>query len=183
MKKFKIIFVITIACTTVFGQTNHRSVTLNPNSGYITTNELTFGYGLRSTCLPCSKQFYGLTTIHGYQLNRYGLNVNYGLQGGLGTGVLFYNRDYLFPLYLDVRFSRNKKKASLFIFGDAGLLLSTEDFNGQTRLFINGGGGVRIKIDNHLTVNIAPGLFIQMGNIVCRDAFINLKAGFSFKPG
>jgi hypothetical protein len=182
MKKLKIILVIIIAGTTLFGQTNHRPVTLNPNSGYITINELNLGYGLGTSFRPYSKQFYGLTTMYGYQLNLYGLNVNCGLQGGLGTGVLFYNKDYLFPLYLDVRFFRNKKKASLFIFGDAGLLISIEDFNGQTRLFINGGGGVHVKIDNHLALNIAPGLLIQMGNSVSRDAFVNLKAGVSFKP-
>jgi hypothetical protein len=120
--------------------------------------------------------------MHGYQLNLYGLNVNCNLQGGLGTGVLFYNKDFLLPLYFDLRFSRNKKKASFFIFGDAGFLISIKDFNEQTRLFVNGGGGVRIKIDNHLAVNFAPGLFIQMGNSVGRDTFVNLKAGISFKP-
>jgi hypothetical protein len=182
MKKFKIILVITIVGSTMFGQVYHRPVTLNPNSGYITINEFTYGYGLGTATLNYSKQFYGLTTMHGYQLNLYGLNVNCNLQGGLGTGVLFYNKDYLFPLYFDLRFSQNKKKASLFILGDAGFLLSIKDFNEQTRLFINGSGGVRVKINNHLIVNIAPGLFLQMGSMVSRDTFINLKAGVSFKP-
>ena len=127
MKKFKIIFVLIIACTTVFGQTNHRPVTLNPNSGYININELHYGYGLGGTTRSYSKQFYGLTTMHGYKLNIYGLHINHSLLGGIGTGILFYNGGPLFPLYLDLRFGWNSKKISPIMPFYAYRILDDED--------------------------------------------------------
>lgn len=181
MKKFKILLAGIVACVNIFGQTYHRSVTLNPNSGYVTIGEIACGYGLGSSTGGYSKKYLGFTTMHGYQLNFYGLNVNSNLQGGLGTGILFYSKDYLVPLYFDLRFSQNKKQVSLYLFGDAGFLINVKDFNGQMRLFINGGGGVRLKIDDHSAVNVGPGLFIQMGGGT-RDSYLNLKAGISFKP-
>jgi hypothetical protein len=181
MKKFRILLIVLMACVNIFGQPYNRHVTLNPNSGYVSISEIACGYGLGTSTAGYSKQYFGFTTMHGYQLNFYGLNVNSNLQGGLGAGILFYSKDYLFPLYFDLRISQNKKQVSIFFFGDAGFLISVKDFNAQTRLFINGGSGVRLKLDDHISVNVAPGLFIQMGT-GSRDSFRNLKAGISFKP-
>lgn len=186
MKKLITILVFILAgavalCQKPSGSKRH-SVTLNPNSGYMNINELTYGYGLGSTTLPYSKQFFGLTTMHGYQLNIYGLHINHSLLGGIGTGILFYNGGALFPLYLDLRFVWNSKKISPYVFGNSGLILNFEDLNGETKIFINGGGGVLVKIDDSLSASFGTGLLVQMGSNTSRDAFVNLKAGVVFKP-
>lgn len=186
MKKLITILVFTLAGAVALCQkpsgSKHHSVTLNPNSGYININELHYGYGFGGTNRPYSKQFYGLTTMHGYQLNIYGLHINHSLLGGIGTGILFYNVGPLFPLYLDLRFVWNSKKISPFLFGNSGLLLNFEDLNMKTKIFINGGGGVLLKIDDSLSASFGTGLFVQMGNNTFRDAFVNLKMGVVYKP-
>jgi hypothetical protein len=183
MKKSIIIIVlILLTVTIVFGQ-NKRPVTLNPRSGYVNIDELNFGYGLGDINNDYSKNFYGLTTTHGYQLNIYGLGVNSSLACGIGAGIFLYNGgpELLLPLYGDIRFTMKRKKVSPYFFTRGGFLISTKDLNRQTRLFANGGGGVYFRIDDHLSVNLGPGLFIQMG-AVSRDAFINLNVGIVFKP-
>ena len=182
MKKLFIILILVLGSVVAFTQPYKRPVTLNPGSGYVNINELTCGYGLGDTGPDYSKYFYGLTTMHGYQLNLYGLNVNSSLTGGIGAGLWFYNGGALFPLYGDVRFTSNRGKVSPFIFASGGFLIGLDNFNAKTRLFVNGGGGVRIKINDHLSIVAAPGFYIQMGANVTRDAFVNLKAGVSFKP-
>jgi hypothetical protein len=184
MKKLLLLIsLIVISVATMVGQPYNRPVTVNPRSGYVNINELTCAYGLGITTPDYSKYFYGLTTTHGYQLNLYGLHVNSSLIGGIGTGILFYNGGTLFPLYADVRYTTNKKRVSPFIFATGGFLISLDDLNYKTRLFVNGGGGVRFKFDDHISIVVGPGLFVQMGNGVFRDAFVNMKVGIVFKPG
>ena len=182
MKKVLLILYITLPGIICLGQVNSRPVTLNPRSGYVTLNELTGGYGMGQTTIDYSKYYFGFTTTHGYQLNIYGLHVNNSIAGGIGAGILFYNGGPLLPLYGDVRFRLNRGKISPFLFARGGLLMSIKDLNGQTRLFANGGGGINIKLDERLTFNIGPGLLVQMGSNVSRDAFVTLNAGLAFKP-
>ncbi len=159
-----------------------KTVTLNPNSGYVTINELAYGYGLGGRDLPYAGYFYGITTMHGYQLNRYGLHVDNSLQGGIGTGILFYNGGNHIPLYVDLRYNWSHKQVSPFIFGNSGMLFDYEDFDQGSRIFINGGAGLRYRIDDSFILNLGTGLFIQMGNSIARDAFINVKLGVTYKP-
>lgn len=182
MKWLLFLLIIPLACGVVFGQSNRHPVTINSNSGYTNVNEFSGGYGLGGTTLPYSKYFYGITTMHGYQLNIYGLGINRSLIGGIGTGMLLYDGGTLFPLYLDLRFVWNSEKFSPFIFGNSGFLLNFKDLNGETKIFIDGGGGVRLKIDDSLSASFGTGLFVQMGNSTSRDAFVNLKIGLIYKP-
>lgn len=158
-----------------------RRVTLNTNSGYVNINELTTGYGLVGVNVPYSKHFYGLTTMHGYQLNMYGLRVNNTLQGGLATGMLFFESGALFPLYGDIRFIINRRIISPFVFANSGLLINAQDF-GDSMLFINGGGGVILKLTDKLAINIGPGLLLHMGPDSGRSSLLNLKLGVILKP-
>jgi len=182
MKKIQSVLVFAFICALSFCQPNRRPATFNPGSGYSNINELQGGYGLGTTTIPYSRYFYGMTTIHGYQLNIYGLHIKSSLLGGIGAGVFKYNGGTLFPVFGDIRFNIDKKKASPYIFAKSGLLLSFEDLFAQTRMFINGGVGLRFKIDDHIGIHIGTGLFIQMGSNVSRNSFVNLIAGMWFKP-
>lgn len=182
MKRLTILLILLSIATVVFSQPYKRRVTLNPNSGYINYNELTSGYGLGETEIDYSKYFYGLTTTHGYELNIYGLGVNSSLAISGGAGILFYNGGALFPLYGDLRFTSKKKRISPFVFSRSGLLINTSDFNMGTRVFINAGAGASYKINDQLEISFCPGLYVQMGNNVYRDAFVDIKAGVVFRP-
>jgi len=177
-----LILLLLLTVSTSSAQPYKRPGTINLNSGYANVNELTAGYGLRVTSEDYSKYFVGFTTTHGYQLNLFGLNVKNNLFGGLGTGVLFYNGGLLIPLYGDIRLTWNRKKLTPFIFGRSGLLINPDDLDLGTRQFINLGAGIRLKLDEQFTASFSPGILIQMGNLVPRDAFVDLKVGLAFKP-
>jgi hypothetical protein len=179
-KSIVIIGLILLTVTIVSGQ-KKRPVTLNPKSGFINIDELTCGYGLGDVSVPYSKYFYGLTTMLGYQFNIRDLHVNNSLQCGMGAGILFYDEGPLFPFYFDIRFILNKYKISPFVYGNGGILLNFDDVNDESKLFVSGGGGIRIKIKETLAVTVGPGLCIQMGK-ASKDAFVNLKVGIVFKP-
>src|SRR5665647_2306529 len=114
IKKLLIIplFLLSVALVTAQRQANsgRQNVTLNPNSGYANITEATFGYGVAGTTMPYSQQYYGFTSSHGYQLNIYGLNVSTNMFMGLGSGLLFYKEGNLVPVFVDFRFTWDKKK-------------------------------------------------------------------------
>ena len=180
MKKLIIILVFTVACVGAFAQNPHP-VTLNTNSGYVNINEVNYGYGLGTSTGSYTKQYFGLITMHGYQLNIYGLHLNRSFIAGVGSGVLLYNGRLLIPLYLDFRYIWNLKNISPFIYEDSGVLLNFEDLIPGTKMFINPGAGVKLKISGSLSASFGTGLFVQMGPDASRDSFINLKVGIVYK--
>jgi hypothetical protein len=186
MKRLLIILVCILICAFTYSQKpaicKSQSVAINPNSGYVSINDLTYGFGLGSTISPYAKQFIGFTTMHGYQLNIYGLHVKRSLIAGAGTGVLFYEGGALIPLYLDLRYIWSFKKISPFIYEDNGVLMNYKGLNAGTKMFINPGAGINLKISGTLAANIGAGLFVQMGPNVARDSFVNLKVGVVYKP-
>lgn len=162
---------------------NWQNVYINSSSGYVSINDLTFGHGIGGTYSPYGKQFIGLTTIYGYQLNIFGLHIRRSLIAGVGTGVLFYDGSPLIPLFLDFRYMRRFNKISPYIYEDNGLLLNIGKLNSGTKMFINPGAGINLKISRTLAASIGAGLFVQIGPNVSRDSFVNLKLGLSYKPG
>jgi len=186
MKRPLIILVCILICAFTYSQKTaifkRQSVTINPNSGYVSITDLTYGYGLGSTFSPYGKQYIGFTTMHGYQLNIYGLHIKRSLIAGAGTGVLFYDGVPLIPLYLDFRYMWSFKKISPFIYEDNGLLMNYKEFINGTKMFINPGAGIKLKISGSLAANLGAGLFVQMGPAVSRDSFVNLKVGVVYKP-
>jgi hypothetical protein len=149
---------------------NKPTVALSSAKGYITINELTGGIGLGDTSVPYSKSYFGFTTIHGYQINQ-------SFVVGGGTGVSFYNGGTFIPVFADVRYRFMISTFTPYLFGDGGLLLNTA---GGTKLFMNGGGGIRYTINTKLALNFGTGLWIQYGDF--RDAFISFNLGVTFKP-
>jgi len=149
---------------------NKPFVSLSGTPGYITINELTAGIGLGDVSVPYSKSFFGVTTIHGYQINE-------SFVIGGGTGALFYNGGTFIPVFADVRYRFLINTFTPYIFGDGGLLINTA---GGSKMFANGGAGVRYTVNSHLGINFGTGLWIQYGDT--RDAFVNFKLGVTYKP-
>jgi len=169
-----------IISVSVFGQGRRRSMTTNPNSGYANFNEAAAGYGLGTTSLPNSGYYYGGITTHGYQLNIYGFNVNQSFFAGLGSGALFHEGDPLIPLYLDLRFFWNIKNISPYLMGEGGFLFNPNDVDKKTLLIINAGGGVQFNFSDNFSVNLGPGIGIQMG-VDGRRSFAFARVGLNFK--
>mgnify|MGYP001181028958 CR=1 FL=1 len=169
-----------IISVTVIGQGRRRSMTTNPNSGYANFNEAAAGYGLGTTSLPNSGYYYGGITTHGYQLNIYGFNVNQSFFAGLGSGALFHEGDPLIPLYLDLRFFWNIKNISPYLMGEGGFLFNPNDVDKKTLLMINAGGGVQFNFSDNFSVNLGPGIGIQMG-VDGRRSFAFARVGLNFK--
>lgn len=182
MKKLIILVIFIYSGAIVLCQPYSRPVTLNPHSGYVTINEINSGYGLGGTNIDYSKYYVGFTTTHGYRLNIYGLNVNTSATAGAGTGIFIYNGGTLFPVYGDVRLTMNRSNVSPYLFARGGLLVSFVDIHSLTRLFANGGGGIKLRINEQFSLSIGPGLLLQMGNNVSRDALVNLNVGIVYKP-
>lgn len=149
----------------------------NPRSGYVNITELTYGLGLSETNVPYSAYHVGLTTVNGYQINRFFIV-------GAGTGVLFYNDGWLVPLYLDGRLTYPvvNRRTAPYLSADAGALLNFEDFDGGTRLFLNPMVGARFTISQTVALNLGAGFFTQMGPYKNRDSFLNFKFGIIVIP-
>jgi hypothetical protein len=186
MVKLVILLIFTIPCITAFGQKNPcldcPPVTMNRNSGYVNINELNYGMGFSGFVSFNDRPYFGLTTIHGYQLNISNLTINRSIIIAGGTGILFYNEVPMIPLFLDFRYTWNKKKLSPFLYEDSGLLLNYNDIQTGAKIFINPGAGLKFKISRSLSAIFSSGLFIQMGSLAHRESFLSLKAGVVYKP-
>jgi hypothetical protein len=158
-----------------------RPIMLNTGSGYVTINEITGGYGLAGTSSDYADYFYGFTTTHGYQWNMRGLGVSQSMSGAMGAGIMIYESGKLFPLFGDLRFTINRSKVSPYFMARGGILISSENFDKLTQLFINAGAGINIKIVGNLAVNLGPGLLVQAGG-GARESFLSFNAGIWFRP-
>lgn len=147
-------------------------VLLSAVKGYITTNEFTAGFGLGEVNAPYAKYFFGITTIHGYQVDR-----NFILGGG--TGISFYNGGALVPLFLDFRYRIYVSRVTPYVAMDGGLLFDFSDKK-DLRPFINPGAGVTLALKPKLALSFGTGFFVQWGD-VARDTYINLKTGVVYK--
>ena len=143
---------------------------MNSGPGYITNNEFTSGIGLGDVSEPYSKSFFGFNTIHGYQVNRYFVI-------SAGAGVSFYNGGTLIPVFMDIRYRILVNLFTPYIFGDGGFLFN---LNGEPRMFLNPGVGLRYALNDKLGVTLGAGCFIQTGET--QDSFVNIKLGIVFKP-
>jgi ribulose 1,5-bisphosphate carboxylase large subunit-like protein len=181
IKKIVIICALFIFIFNAADAQRRRPITLNTGSGYVTINEMTGGYGLAGTSSDYADYFYGFTTTHGYQWNMRGLGVNQSMSGAMGAGILIYESGKLFPLFGDLRFTINRAKVSPYFMARGGMLISSENFDKLTQLFINAGAGVNIKIIGNLAVNLGPGLLVQAGG-GARESFVTMNAGIWFKP-
>jgi opacity protein-like surface antigen len=146
-------------------------VFLNSSQGYVMINHLAGGIGLGDTRLPFAKGYFGLSTVHGYQL------MNNFFFGG-GTGIYFYNKAIGIPVFAEVRARYFIKPFTPYLFGDGGFVF----YRGiSSKIFINPGAGVNYGLNNKLALDFGMGLMVQWDS--WRDAYINFKLGVLFKPG
>ena len=150
---------------------------LNPLRGYVNITELTAGPGLSVTDVPYSKFVAGITTVNGYQINKY-------LIAGIGVGLNFYNEGYLVPFYISGRFTYPvpNSKISPYFNGDLGLLLNFKNSEGGTWTFINPVVGARYTIKPTMALDFGVGILTQMNPDEPRDSFLNFKLGLVFLP-
>jgi hypothetical protein len=171
-----VIFILFLATSLTTAQykvvPNMPFSTLNSNPGFITINEVTYGLGLSGTTAPFSKQFFGFTSVNGYQVNR-------NFIFAAGTGFYFYESGLLVPLFLDIRFSFYINRLTPYVFGDGGLLINVSDLN-STKLFINPGIGTRYTFSRNVAIDLGAGIHSQVDGTV-RESFLNLKLGMVYK--
>jgi len=116
---------------------------------------------------------FGFTTIHGYQMNK-----NFLLAGG--AGALFYNGGMLIPLLMDFRYNIRISSFTPYAYSDGGVLINPSDPVEGSKIFINGGGGVRYSFSRKLAAAASVGYWVQNG--LSRDSFVVVKAGLTYKP-
>ena len=146
---------------------------LDTHKGYITINDITYGYGLSVTSVPFSGSYLGFTTVQGYQINK-----NFAFGGGLGFHV--YDPGKAIPLFLDFQYRFYTTRAvTSYAFADGGFLFKLGNEEKTTELFINPGIGVRRDFSKDLGGNMGLGIMIQQGPK--RNSFINFKLGVTIK--
>lgn len=174
-RTFTLLFLLIFAASAISAQEkidpNQPGTNLSTEKGYITINELQFGFGLGVIDVPYSKSFFGFTTVHGYQFNK-------SIVAAAGTGLSFYNGGLLVPLFLDFRYRFDIDQYTPYVFADGGFLLNFSDF-GSTKLFINPGMGIRYAFNRNWAANLGAGVLVQHGGF--RDSFINFKMGATYK--
>lgn len=147
--------------------------------GYYNLVEFHYGWGLASTSTPFSHHFVGASMVNGFRLGG-------GLAVGLGVGYYKYNDGWMLPVYLDGRYVFGKQKNKFFAMVSGGMLFNFEDFQANTRYFLNPGAGIIIPLAKGIQMAPSVGLFTQYDydffgrNVNIRDSFINLKIGFLF---
>jgi hypothetical protein len=146
--------------------------------GYVTITELNIGTGLGATNAPYAANYFGITTIHDYQLNPV-------LAAGAGTGINFYKQGIELPLFADVRVRIYKKyNVTGLAFGDGGLMFNLKNSSSEKitpRLFLNPCIGVRYDVSYTMGLNFGLGVMVQQNNV--RNSYLNFKFGFTYKPG
>jgi hypothetical protein len=181
MKKLFSLLVLLAVAASLSGQRlakpNRPSNDLNPLRGYVNITELTGGPGLSVTDVPYSKYYFGLTTVNGYQINKYVI-------AGIGVGIQSYNEGYLVPFYVSGRFTYplENSKISPYVNGDVGILLNFKDSDGGTWTFFNPLIGARYTFKSTMALDFGVGVLSQMQPDAGRDSFLNFKLGLVFIP-
>lgn len=142
--------------------------------GFVSITEVTGGIGLGDTGSELSKNFFGITTIAGYQFSR-------NIKAGAGIGVQVHNGGTLFPLFLDFRLNLNSQEIVPFFSGAGGVLLNFNDLIDETRVFINPMAGVRFVAANRTAISFSTGLMVSTGGPAERKSYLNFKLGVEMK--
>ncbi len=169
-----IIFFFTLVLTTVHGQyllePNKPHTYFDSAPGYITINEIEYGFSKGEVRLPYKGTLSGFSTIHAYQADK-----NF-IAGG-GTGVLFYQDGTVIPVFVYIRYNILVRHFTPYFFSEAGLAFDSEA--GGT-LFINPGAGVMYALSRRVGVNLGTSLFLLSGTSA--PSYINLRFGITYKP-
>jgi hypothetical protein len=150
---------------------NRPYTVMRSSPGYLTINEFTVGVGLKEINELFSESFFGLNTIHSYQINR-----NFII--GAGTGIAIYNGCSMIPLFADFRFNFSiHSSLTQYLSGDGGLLLNPSE---NEKLFINPGTGIRYSLNKYFALNLGASVLLQVDEVL--DTYLNFRFGLTFKP-
>lgn len=167
-----------VSLSTAAGQTDKR-IAKNPKinydwqPGFVNITELTEGLGLNLTYVPYSRNYFGITTVNGYQFSR-------NIKAGVGVGAHIYGDGVLVPVYVDARFNLNAQEYVPFISAAGGAELSLSNLNETSRIFINPAVGLKWVAANRLGVSFASGVMVMSGS-KGRSSFVNFRLGVEFK--
>jgi hypothetical protein len=172
------IILLVFSVTAAFGQPEERvartpKINYDWQPGFVSITELTGAFGLGMTEDEYSGNYYGLTTIAGYQFAR-------NIKVGAGAGLHVHQDGKLFPLFLDIRYSFNKHEIVPYFAGDGGIMFDITGLN-NTRIFINPSAGVKYLAANKTGVSFSTGLMISTGGPSARKSYVNFKLGIEFK--
>ncbi len=142
--------------------------------GFVSITEFTGGIGLGDTGSELSKNYFGITTIAGYQFTR-------NIKAGAGVGVQVHNGGTLFPLFLDFRLNMNSQEIVPFLSGAGGIMLNFNDIIDETRVFINPMAGLRYVAANRTAISFSTGLMVSTGGPAERKSYLNFKLGVDLK--
>jgi hypothetical protein len=173
------ISIILFICLAVIAKGQNRANYMNQElqmvqkSGYVNISDINFGVSLKYISKEYSGNYYGITNISAYQISE-------NFLAGAGIGIYTYNKGSLVPLFIDVRYYNYFGKFSPFLFADGGLLLSFNDLDQKTRMFMNPGIGINRKLSKNVMASFGTGVLVQMGSFSPRDSFLNFKLGISY---
>jgi hypothetical protein len=179
MKKLLILLTLTLTVASAYGQLGRKvgrtpAISNDWRNGFINITEFNGGLGLGLTDKTYSKNYFGITTVNGYQFSR-------NIKAGIGIGLQFHNGGMLIPAYIDGRFNFSSQEIVPFFALAGGVALSPENINNQTRVFINPSFGVRYIAMPKLSITLSIGMMTQAGGLEARSSFICFKFGTEFK--
>ncbi len=141
--------------------------------GFVSITEITGGPGIKLTDAPYARNYFGITSVAGYQFTR-------NFKAGGGTGLHFHNDGTFLPLFLDARFSLNANDFVPFLGAAGGVAFNLSDADDRTWIFLNPSLGVRWVAAEKMSVSFSAGLMTMSGE-VNRNSFINFKLGIELK--
>jgi hypothetical protein len=173
------LLLLLIAITAAYAQPDQRiakspKVNYDWQPGFISITEVTGGIGLGDTGSELSRNFFGITTVAGYQFSR-------NIKAGAGVGVQVHDDGTLFPLFLDFRLNMNSQEIVPFLSGAGGIMLNFNDIIEETRVFINPMAGVRFVAANRTAISFSTGLLVSTGGRAERKSYLNFKLGVELK--
>jgi len=141
-------------------------------AGFYNNTDITAAAGLEIRNVPYTKYFYGFSTVNGYVINKHFMT-------GIGIGVNIYNGGVMVPIFLDMRYTFNKRTFTPYLFADGGVLIPFESDLQKPSLFVNPGIGISRNIGKKLALNFGAGYYLQRD--AARNSFVNAKIGLIYR--
>lgn len=184
MKKLVLVSLIVLIASSsaIYGQrksfATRSNVTGGVKPGFINITEINGGLGYYTIGRDYSRRFINLTSVFGAGFAK-------NLTGGIGAGVSIYDEGTLFPLFADLRYYFILGQMRVFIYADAGILLTSTRKVGETVLFVSPGAGISLPLGDNLSATLGAGLFTQFrqkdyGMGEGSDRFISIKLGIIY---
>ncbi len=148
--------------------------------GFYNLTEIHYGFGVKLIDRPYSHHFIGISTVNGWRFGS-------GLALGLGVGYNKYNEGYGLPIFGDIRYYMGKQRVKFFLMGSGGFMMNFNDFQNESRVFANPGGGIIVPLAKSTHLSFSAGWLTQFDGTYFthegdgyRDSFITMKLGLMF---